>query len=77
MVEHVMDADGNGTFKTRCDRCGIYTGEKNYILSMRLDGAITTRHVAEAVMCKSCYGKLRSMIDSWKAGDKKKMEANK
>lgn len=40
MIGRVVDNKGNSTFKTRCDLCGVYTGERNYILSIRLDGAI-------------------------------------
>lgn len=40
MIGRVVDNKGNSTFKTRCDLCGVYTGEQNYILSIRLDGAI-------------------------------------
>lgn len=62
MTEHVVDDKGNGTFKTRCDMCKDYTGEKNYILSVRLDGTITTDQDIRDVLCKKCYGKLKSML---------------
>lgn len=54
MVEHVVDDKGNGTFKTRCDLCGVYTGERNYILSISLYGAICSPKNTKAVMCKHC-----------------------
>lgn len=62
MVEHVVDDKGNGTFKTRCDMCKDYTGEKNYILSVRLDGAFATNQDIRAVLCKKCYEKLQKML---------------
>ena len=62
MVEHVVDDRGNGTFKTRCDMCEEYTGEENYILSVRLDGAIATNQDIRAVLCKKCHGKLQIML---------------
>lgn len=70
MIEHVVDDKGNGTFKTRCDLCGVYTGERNYILSIRLDGAIGSPENMEAVMCKRCCDKLHREL-------KKRMEAIK
>lgn len=62
MIERVADDKGNGTFKTRCDMCKNYTDEKNYILSVRLDGAIATDQDIQAVLCKKCYGKLQNML---------------
>ena len=62
MVEHIVDDKGNGTFKTRCDLCGGYTGERNYILTIRLDGAIGSPENIEAVMCKRCCANLHSKL---------------
>lgn len=58
MIGRVVDNKGNSTFKTRCDLCGVYTGERNYILSVRLDGAIGSPENMEVVMCKRCCGRL-------------------
>lgn len=68
MIEHAVDNKGNGTFKTRCDLCGVYTGERNYILTIRLDGAIGSPENMETVMCKRCCDKLHHEL-------KKRMEA--
>lgn len=62
MIGRVVDDKGNGTFKTRCDLCGVYTGEQNYILSIRLDGAIGSPENTEAVMCKRCCAELHSKL---------------
>lgn len=70
MIGRVVDDKGNGIFKTRCDLCGIYTGEHNYILSIRLDGAIGLNVNTEAVMCKRCCAELHHAL-------KKRMEAIK
>jgi len=77
MYEHVIDAKGNGTFKTRCDLCGIFTGEQNYILSTRLDGPVGAHHYIHAIMCKKCYKKFADMIDLWKTKNKKKENGGK
>lgn len=69
MIGRVVDDKGNGTFKTRCDLCGVYTGERNYILSIRLDGAIGSPENIEAVMCKRCSAEMHSKL-------KKRMEVN-
>ena len=58
MIVRVADDKGNGTFKTRCDLCGVYTGEQNYILSIRLDGAISSPENMDAAMCKRCCDRL-------------------
>lgn len=62
MIGRVVDNKGNGTFKTRCDLCGIYTGERNYILSIRLDGAIGSPENTEAVMCKRCCDRVHRVL---------------
>lgn len=61
-IGRVVDNKGNSTFKTRCDLCGVYTGERNYILSIRLDGAIGSPENMEAVMCKRCCSELNSKL---------------
>lgn len=43
---------------TAHSKCGVYTGERNYILSIRLDGATGSPENMEAVMCKRCCGRL-------------------
>lgn len=62
MIVRVADDKGNGTFKTRCDLCGVYTGEQNYTLTIRLDGAIGSHENMEAVMCKRCCAELHSKL---------------
>lgn len=68
MTEHVVDDKGNGTFKTRCDMCKDYTGEKNYILSVRLDWTITTDQDIRDVLCKKMLRKAEkyAFINSWR-----------
>lgn len=62
MIGHVVDDKGNGTFKTRCDLCSVYTEERNYILSIGLEGAIGSPENIEAVMCKRCCTELHSKL---------------
>lgn len=62
MIGRVVDDKGKVTFKTRCDLCGVYTGERNYILSIRLEDAIGSPENMEAVMCKRCCAKLHSKM---------------
>jgi hypothetical protein len=62
IIGRVVDNKGNGTFKTRCDLCGVYTEERNYILSIRLDGAIGSPENTEAVMCKRCSHRLHNEL---------------
>lgn len=64
MIGRVVDNKGNSTFKTRCDLCGAYTGERNYILSIRLDGAIGSPENMEAVMCKRCCSRLHRELEN-------------
>jgi hypothetical protein len=67
MIGRVVDNNGNSTFKTRCDLCGVYTGEQNYTLTIRLDGAIGSPENIEAVMCKRFCAELHREL-------KKRME---